>query len=233
MDSTTSHAAEEAPETKPSPSWLPYVLPMGLFLALTFAEPYLPKAQYPLVYAVKTLIVTAALIWASRAWRHEIKFKGSILIPAIGAGIIGFLGWVGINEAIPFGHYGSRVGYNPLDELERQWILPFLAVRLFGMVIIVPIMEEVFWRSWLLRYATNQDKWASLPIGTFSIAAFFVVCGLFAAAHPEWLVAFLFAALMAGLLRYTKSLLACIIAHGVTNLALAGYVLFTDDWKYW
>ncbi len=214
-------------------SWLPYVLPMGLFMALTYAESYLPKAQYPLVYSLKALAVTVALIWAARAWRHEITFDGKSIALGVVAGIIGVIGWVGLNEYIPYPKLGSREALNPFESIDPQWRNAFLAVRFYGLAVMVPIMEEVFWRSWMLRYATDQDKWASLPIGVFSTLAFFIVCGLFAGVHPEWLVAFLFAALMAGLLHYTKSLTACIVAHAVTNLALGVYVLQTGDWKYW
>ena len=215
------------------PLWLPYVLPMGLFMVLTFAEGYLPKAQYPLVYSVKALVVTAALIWGARAWRGEITFDAKAIVLGVAAGIVGVVGWVGLNEYIPYPKLGSREALNPFESVAPAWRTLFLAVRFYGLAVMVPIMEEVFWRSWLLRYATDQDKWRQLPLGTFSTLAFFLVCGLFAGVHPEWLVAFLFAALMAGLLRYTRSLTPCIIAHSVTNLALGIYVMQTGDWKYW
>ena len=35
------------------------------------------------------------------------------------------------------------------------------------------------------------------------------------------------------LLYRTKSLYACIVAHGVTNLAPAIYVLATGEWSFW
>ena len=39
--------------------------------------------------------------------------------------------------------------------------------------------------------------------------------------------------MIGALLVYTKSLGACIIAHAVTNLLLALYVLKTHDWAFW
>jgi hypothetical protein len=39
--------------------------------------------------------------------------------------------------------------------------------------------------------------------------------------------------MIAALLVYTRSLGACIIAHGVTNLLLGGYVLYTKSWYFW
>ena len=226
---------EEIKDTpKAEASWLPYVLPMALFVALTYAESHAPKGYYPLVYTAKAAVVTAALIWASRAWRGEIKFDSRAVALGILAGIVGIIGWVGIDKLIPYPHFGTREALNPfesiLDPMQRSL---FLAVRFYGLVVLVPIMEEVFWRSFLLRYVTDQDKWASLPLGTFSTLAFFLVAAVFGGIHPEWVVGVLFAMLMAGLLRYARSLLACILAHAVTNLALGIYVLQTGDWKYW
>jgi CAAX prenyl protease-like protein len=109
----------------------------------------------------------------------------------------------------------------------------FLALRFYGLVLMVPVMEEVFWRSFLLRFATDLDDFKRVPIGTFSTTAFFVSSAMFAAAHSEWLVAFICAAAYAYLYRVTRSLFACIVAHSVTNLALGIYILITGDWKYW
>jgi CAAX prenyl protease-like protein len=95
-----------------------------------------------------------------------------------------------------------------------------------------PVMEEIFWRSFGLRYATTPE-FTSLPIGSFSWQGFAIVAALFGAAHPEWLVAVLCAAAYALLLRYTRSLFACVIAHAVTNLSLGLYVLTTGHWRFW
>ena len=56
---------------------------------------------------------------------------------------------------------------------------------------------------------------------------------LFAASHPEWLAAAIFALALGLLLRATRNLFACVLAHGVTNLLLGIYVLHTGQWQYW
>jgi membrane protease YdiL (CAAX protease family) len=48
-----------------------------------------------------------------------------------------------------------------------------------------------------------------------------------------WPTAIVYGLLIGGLLVATRSLGACIIAHGVTNFLLGAYVLVTQDWKYW
>jgi hypothetical protein len=100
------------------------------------------------------------------------------------------------------------------------------------LVLLVPFMEELFWRSFGLRYATRTD-FQALPIGTFSAAGAAATCAVFALAHPEWVVALVFAAGMTLLLWKTKSLFACFVAHAVANLALGTYVVTQGAWGLW
>jgi hypothetical protein len=108
----------------------------------------------------------------------------------------------------------------------------FLVVRFWGLVVIVPVMEELFWRSFLIRYLTDQD-FTAVPIGHYSVAAFWLVAGFSGLAHPEWLVAMVASAAYSWLLRATGSLFATVAAHAVTNAALGIYVLVSHDWQYW
>ena len=224
------------PPPKPvSVPWLPYVLPMVLFLVLTQGETVVPRAAYPVAYAVKAIAVTAALVFCARAWRGELRFDGRAVGIGVAAGLIGLPLWLGTDAITPhLSFLGTRTAYNPfvaIADPAARWA--FLAARFWGLVVMVPLMEELFFRSFLLRYATDQEGWRTLPVGDFSLAALAIVSLLFAFAHPEYLAALVFALLMAGLLRRTRSLLACVVAHAVTNLSLGVYVLVMGNWKYW
>jgi CAAX prenyl protease-like protein len=93
-------------------------------------------------------------------------------------------------------------------------------------------MEEIFWRSFLLRYLTQHD-FRKLAVGTFSAMALWVMVAGSALAHPEWLVAAIASLAYAFWLRRTRSLFASIVAHATTNAALGAYVLTTGAWQYW
>jgi uncharacterized protein len=222
-------------EAEPSParatSWAAYVVPMALFTGITYLEGYAPK-QYVWIYFGKVLVVSAALVFFRSVWR-DIRPEARVILPAVLVGLFVFAEWVWLDKLIPYPHLGKRTAFNPFTEIADPGTRSFfIAVRFYGLAIMVPVMEELFWRSFALRYATSPN-WATVPLGAFSWGAFWIVAAVFGLAHPEWLVAVICACGYALLLRWTRSLFACVVAHGVTNLALGVYVLVTRDWAYW
>jgi CAAX prenyl protease-like protein len=105
-------------------------------------------------------------------------------------------------------------------------------VRLLGLVIVVPVIEELFWRSFLLRWLIDPD-FGRVPIGRVTPVAAVLSSLFFALVHPEWLPALLTGLLWAALLWKTTSLSASALSHATANLALGLYVIATADWKYW
>lgn len=220
-------------DAKETRSWVPYVAPMALFLLLTMAEGHSPPAWYPLLYTAKAAVVTIALFVCARAWRQELRFEARVLPIAILVGLLVLGEWIALDK-LAYPRFGTRTAYNPFTAIADPGLrYGFLAVRFLGLAVLVPLMEEVFWRSFVLRYATDPDKWQDIPVGTFSVVACVIMSGLFAVAHPEWLAAFVCAVVYALLLRQTRSLFAVVVAHGVTNAGLGIYVLQTGNWQLW
>jgi uncharacterized protein len=213
-------------------SWMPYVLPMAAFIALTTVESLTPPSAYVWLYWVKITVVTVLLLRCKRPLL-DIQPRANVLLPAFLVGLGVFLEWILLDQWIPYPHLGDRVGFNPLTAIADPNLRTlFLIARFYGLVILVPIVEELFWRSFLLRYLTDSD-FTKLSIGSFSGQAFWLVAIGFGLSHPEWLVAVICACAYALLLRKTKSLFACIVAHSTTNLALGLYVMLTQAWIYW
>jgi hypothetical protein len=140
--------------------------------------------------------------------------------------------WVGIDRGVPYQHLGSRTAFDPSPLRGSTGWIAFLAVRFYGLVLMVPVIEEIFWRSFFLRYLTQLD-FRRLPLGTFSASALWLMVGGSALSHPEWLVAAIASLAYALWLRRTRSLFASIVAHATTNAALGVYVLATGSWQYW
>jgi len=205
---------------------------MAAFMVLTAAESWVSKGDYVWLYLVKVVIVTVALV-GFRTPLKDIRPKARVLVPALLVGLAVFVEWVLLDKWIPYPHLGHRTSLDPFTAIEAPALRSlFLAARFYGLVVMVPVMEELFWRSFLLRYFTNPD-FIKLPVGSFSWESFGIVAVGFGLSHSEWLVAVICACAYALLLRQTRSVFACIVAHGTTNLALGIYVMLTHDWVYW
>ena len=216
------------------PPWLPYVAPFALFLLLTTLDGHVPPPAFPLFYAVKIALV-GWLVIALRGGFPEARPGGGGWAAAAAVGVVLGVSWTWIDMHTPhFAFLGTRSGFNPNREIATPaGIVFFLFVRFLGLVVVVPIVEELFYRGFLLRFVTNLDDFRRVPVGTFSALALGMNVALFALSHPEWLAAAIFALAQCLLLRWTKNLFACILAHGVTNLLLGVYILHTGQWQYW
>jgi len=205
-----SIAGEEG--TISAPSWMAYVLPVVVFGLMTALEGYAPREYYPWIYLAKVIVVTIVLVACRRSW-GDMRPTIDVLPIAVLVGLAVFVQWVALDKLIAYPHIGTRTALNPFTDIESPTArLVFLAARFYGLVLLVPLMEEVFWRSFLLRYITDPD-FTKLQQGTFSMTAFAVVAVTFAISHTEWLAAIITACAYALLLRHTRSLFACFIAH--------------------
>jgi CAAX prenyl protease-like protein len=233
-------APAERRSTPVPPDILPYVMPMFAYVALSGLESYLPQVDkqpsphwYPLAYAAKVVIV-ALLAWRYRStWRDLRPFPsaGSLALATLSGLLVTGI-WVGLDglyPSIPF--LSQRSAFDPsLLSPGLRW--GFIVVRMLGLVALVPLIEELFWRSFLIRWLIDQD-FPRVPIGRVTPLAAGLTSVLFALAHPEWLPALLTGLLWAWLLWQTKSLGACVLSHAVANLILGIYVISSGDWKYW
>jgi CAAX prenyl protease-like protein len=199
---------------------------------MTTVESYTNQRYYVWLYLAKVCVVTLALVLCRDSWQ-DIIFNIRVVPLALLVGLLVFVLWVGLDKWIAYPHLSSRAGVNPFAVIESPGMRAlFFVARFYGLVLMVPVMEELFWRSFLLRYLTDSD-FKRLPQGSFSWSAFIWVAVAFAVSHPEWLAALVTAALYALLLRHTKSIFACVVAHLTTNLSLGIYILKTGEWGYW
>jgi CAAX prenyl protease-like protein len=110
----------------------------------------------------------------------------------------------------------------------------FLILRAAGSTLLVPPVEELFWRSWLMRWLINRD-FLSVPLGKYAPpSAFWITAILFASEHGSyWEVGLAAGVLYNLLLNRTRNLTDCILAHVVTNGVLALYLVAAGQWQYW
>jgi hypothetical protein len=109
----------------------------------------------------------------------------------------------------------------------------FVLFRLGGSVLLVPVVEELFWRAWLMRWLIAH-QFDQVPLGTYARQAFWITALLFASEHGAyWDVGLAAGIVYNWWMVRTKSLADCILAHAVTNASLAAYVLLAGQWQYW
>src|SRR5262249_25047359 len=188
---------------------------------------------YPAAYALKVAVVSA-LAWICRsAWRDLVPVPNAAdLAIAIVLGLAVTLAWVGLDGHYPkFPMLGKRTSFDP-SVLSPTARCAFLPVRLFGLAALVPLGEELFWRSFLLRWVVDPS-FERVPIGRVTPAAAAITSICFGFAHPEWLPGVLTGLAWAWLVWRTRSISACVVSHAVANLALGIYVITTGEWKFW
>ena len=222
------------PPAAPNPS-LPYVLPFGVcwvFLGVQRYAPIPPVVEFPL-----RIVVVAAVLYVFS--RHVIDLRSRHLFASACLGIAVFLLWIGPDVLFP-GYRQHWLFQNSLMETvhtslpsgaeANPWVLLFRSARA---VILVPIIEELFWRAWLMRWLISP-RFESVPLGAYSAQSFWITAVLFASEHgPFWDVGLAAGIIYNWWMIRTRSLGDCILAHAVTNACLCGYVIAKGRWEYW
>ncbi len=150
---------------------------------------------------------------------------------AVVSGLLALVVWICMENILP--QQGVDTDFNPyLFNWHPVVVWALIAVRLIGAAVVVPLMEELFWRSFLLRYIINPD-FKKVALGTFSWFSFTAVVILFGVEHHRVIQGMIAGVIYTGLVIRQKSLRGCVIAHSVTNLGLGVYVIATQSWEFW
>ena len=229
--------------------WVAYVLPLAVFMLVGALEPTDPQSAgykfYPWIYLFKLLatLVAFRLVWpVLRPLLKRVGWQG------VAVGVLGAVVWVGAChfqleqkylfpalERVGLGGWlgtASRSAFNPFERYPGNWlaIVAYLVMRGAGLIVVVPVIEEYFLRGFLMRFVA-ADKWWKYPIGSVTRNSAIVGTLVPMLMHPAELVAAcLWFSLITLLYVRTKNLWQCIVAHGVTNLLLGAYVLWSGAW---
>jgi len=215
---------------------LAYVLPFATYAGLMAAERALGLAP-EFAYPVRILAAGIVLLVVSRPF---INLRPSFPLASIGIGIAVFAIWIGPDLLLGPGYRHLAIfengitgrGAATLPDTLRQSVL-FLAVRSFGSIVVVPLLEELFWRGWMMRWIINPD-FQKVPLGQYGAAAFWIVAVLFASEHGAyWDVGLAAGILYNWWVVRTRNLADCMLAHAVTNGLLAVWVIGRGQWQYW
>jgi CAAX prenyl protease-like protein len=189
----------------------------------------LQKPQY-WIFPLQALVCGGALIVF---WRCYDFGSGRVVPLAIAVGIAVFGIWV--SPQMLFGQPPRLEGFDPTPfaaDPAAYWAT--VLARFARLVIIVPLVEELFWRGFLQRYLINE-RFQTVPIGQYTHMSFWgVVLGFMLVHSPaDYPAAVVTGAAYGWLTVKTKTLLAPIVAHATTNLALGLYIMKTGQWGFW
>ena len=207
------------------------VVPFVLFAALTTLQGSLGESPRYWIYLAKT-VLGAGLIWWIRPAIPEMRW--AISWEAVLAGGAVFAVWVGLDGLYPrWGDAGKP--WNPQAEFGAGSGLAgfFILVRLAGSALVVPPLEEVFYRSFFYRYVAKAD-FQSLPLNYLSWRSFLVTAVIFGVVHPgQWLAGVLCACAYQALVIWKKRLGDAMTAHAITNCLLGLWVVWKGAWHFW
>lgn len=225
----------------------PYILPFMTFLLLLLLNDAFPFSWRAAAIGIRGA-GAFAVFWVFR--RHLPPLGRSHWVIAIVAGVLVAVGWVLGQHALDHveiaGHKlggrffvfpgqpnpgNPRTLFGPVSDF--AWYSQ-IVLRILVATIAVPIVEEIFWRGFMLRAFIDWDHFDRVPLGAFTWASFLGTSLVSMLEHPDnWGVSITCWMAYNGLMYWKKSLRLCILAHAVTNLVLFTYVPIKGDWIFW
>ena len=237
---------------------VPFAVFMGFMLVLEVvkawigwdhpAAPWWRRDPAHFIYPLQTITVLCLLVYYRRFYFFGWTGKWLALAPIWGAVGIGFWllptvlydhwGLVGKQDGI-LGFLGvdaRRDGFDPglFEHPAAYWTA--VSLRFLRAVVVVALVEEIFWRGFLMRFVCDPDgDYWKVPFGRASWRSYLIVTGLFVLAHGRIDHA---GALVYGSLTYlvcvwSKSLGACVLMHAVANLLMCLYIMSCGKFGLW
>lgn len=213
----------------------PWVLPFAAYMAFIAVTDVLARAGVDgatlrWLYPVKIAVV-AALLLAFRRHYTELPWRRPELAALALAALAGVVTlWLWIHLDAGWMRVGQSAGFDPRRDGRVDWLLA--VPRLVGAALVVPVMEELFWRSFLSRWLVSADFQRVNP-ARFRVRAFVVTVVLFGFEHELWLAGIVAGVIYGWLYMRSRDLWPPILAHGVTNGLLGVWIISTGNWTYW
>ncbi len=182
-----------------------------------------------------------AVVWVFR--RHLPPWGKPYWWVAIIGGALVAWGWaagqvwfdqIGVPERLPLfpGEkevVDPRLALGSKDLFRATWLL-----RMLVAITAVPVVEEIFWRAFMLRVLIDWENFEKVPLGKFTWLSFLGTSLLSTLQHPDnWAVSIPCWMVFNLVFYWTRSVLCLTLLHGMTNLVLYLIVLRVDDWSHW
>jgi CAAX prenyl protease-like protein len=211
------------------------VLPFFLFLLPLFVQDKFGEEWRYWIYLTRTLL-GAWCLWEMRTLVPEMRWNFSW--EGVVVGVLVLVIWVGLDPYYPKNHLlmAASDPWNPFKAFGAGSVLGwfFFWVRTIGSAVVVPPLEEVFYRSFIYRYLVKL-KFEEMPLHRMHWLSFFVTSILFGLEHYQWLAGILCGLAYQFLVIRKGRLGDAIFAHAITNFLLGIWILWKggDAWMFW
>jgi len=237
--------------TQETQNTLRYCAPFGVWIVLQSLLDA-TAANYA-IRSAATLVALLALApmacrFVAAQWRNRPDLSRLAWLPALDLGLFGgalvFVLWVAPEYWVPQSladWYRTWCCWplgtlpppatepSPYEPAVCGWTLTI--AKLIGSAFIIAPAEEIFFRSFLYRWLQSRN-FLAVPRTRFDLSAFLWMVLLFTLEHDRPLAAAL-CAVIYGLIYIRSGLFAAIVAHVLTNLLLALYVIHYGYWGFW
>lgn len=184
------------------------------------------SSRFDVLYPIRVVAV-AGVLWAMRDSYSLRGWRFSFVPVAIGA--VAFAAWM----LLAPGPGPDEAATLDPAQLGEPWTTLWLLCRVIGSTLTVPVVEELFFRGFVVRRCIDAAA-DRVPVGKLTWFAFVVSSVAFGALHGEaWLAGIVAGMLFAGALAWRRSLADAVVAHATTNALLSGYVITTGSWTQW
>jgi hypothetical protein len=217
------------------------IVPFAAFMVFVAASSFLP-APLPVapgefdsrwLYAARALVVGAILLLVWRRLDELLEpLQAAHWIYALFAGVAVFAIWIVLDHGWMVIGGDTSPGFDPRRFGSEALHIELTVLRLLGLAVVVPIAEELFWRSFLLRWLERPEFLRVAP-GAVGLRALLMSSVLFALEHSQWLAGFIAGLAYGWIYMRTGKIWVPILAHALTNGLLGGWILWTADWRFW
>lgn len=200
------------------------------------------------LYPIQTLVTGGILIHYWKSYEFQCSWKWSFA--AILFGLVGIGLWLlptALHDFLPpdkvspslrsfFGIEPRTDGFDPSFFTNPTAYWTTIVLRFLRAVVIVALIEEIFWRGFLMRFVADidGDYWRQ-PFGRATWLTYLVPTILFTFVHSaaDRPAAFIYGSLTWLLCIWSKNLVACIVMHATANLAMGIYIMSYGKYGLW
>lgn len=196
-----------------------YLLPLFFVVVTAFITRF-GAGSFDRWYGLRVAVALVVLF----AFREELShFTWRPSWWAVTIGALTFAVWIGVDLLT-----GNAVFTRTAAAVPAAWI----AVRIAGAVVTVPLVEELAFRGYVLRKLIGTN-FEAVGFDEFTWPSFLGSSAIFGVLHGRWIAGIAAGMLFALAARRRGRFSDAVYAHATANALIAIVVVFTKSWSLW